>query len=549
MSASRRILSGLTVAAVLAAVFAAAAFVAAVQPTIARASTTQQSMMEDDGALRTNLDGTIATMHQLGVSIVKVGVYWSMVAPAPNSFKVPRNFNAADPAAYPQQNWAFYDDVVERAKQFGMKVAFMLTGPAPLWATGSAMPKTSNCPCGQWKPSPAAFMSFVRAVGERYDGSYTPKGSKTPLPRVSFWTIWNEPNYGPRLAPQAIDHDTIEVGAVAYRSLLNAAWRGLKMTGHTLPRDTILIGETAPRGLDHPIGNFSGVKPLRFLRALYCVGTNYRPLTGAAAAARSCPKTAAASRAFRAQNPALFNASGFADHPYAVGDPPDLPTYGCGAKACANVKTHESDPDYADFPEIPRLERTLDRLNAAYGSSTKFQIWNTEYGWWTRPPDVSKAAISPTLAAYYMNWAEYISYTQKRISSYDQYLLIDPGVVYATGLELASGRRLATFDAFELPLYLPVTSSSGGAKSLLIWGAVRPAPYALSDTGMSQQAMIQFQPGSHGAFKTLQIVTIANPLGYFEVHQPFTRSGAVRLAWQQAYGAPVYSRTVAITIK
>jgi hypothetical protein len=518
-------------------------------PAPASASSTQQSIMEDDGALRTNLDGTLATMRELGVSIVKVGVYWSTIAPKPNSFTTPSHFNASAPGAYPKANWAFYDAVVERARQFGLKVAFMLTGPAPLWATGPGMPKTSNCPCGQWKPSPSAFESFVHAVGERYGGTYRPPGSKSPLPKVSFWTIWNEPNFGPDLAPQAIDHDTIEVGAVSYRALLNAAWKGLHSTGHTPTTDTILIGETAPRGLNHPIGNFSGVKPLRFVRALYCVGTNYKPLRGADATARSCPTTAAGSHAFKAKNPALFNASGFADHPYEQGVAPDLPTYGCGTKVCENTKTHKSDPDYADFPEIPRLERTLDRVNAAYGSSTKFPIWNTEYGWWTHPPDANEAALPPATAAYYMNWAEYLSYRQARIRSYDQYLLRDPGSDYATGLELPSGQPLATFDAFELPLYMPVTSSNRGAATLLVWGAVRPAPYALSDTGLAQQAEIQFKPRSHGRFTTLRTVTVANPLGYFEVRQPFTQSGSVRLAWTPAYGAAVYSRTVAISIK
>jgi hypothetical protein len=81
---------------------------------------------------------------------------------------------------------------------------------------------------------------------------------------------------------------------------VNAAWSGLQVAGHR--HDTILIGETAPRGLEHPIGDFGGVKPLRFLRALYCVGSDYRPLRGAAARARGCPTTTAGSRAFATQN-------------------------------------------------------------------------------------------------------------------------------------------------------------------------------------------------------------------------------------------------------
>ena len=56
--------------------------------------------------------------------------------------------------------------------------------------------------------------------------------------------------------------------------------------------------------------------------------------------------------------------------------------------------------------------RTLDRLNRAYGSRTQFPIWNTEYGYWTNPPEAA-ARISPATAAYYINWAEYLSWKQQ----------------------------------------------------------------------------------------------------------------------------------------
>ncbi len=523
---------------------------------LAAASTTQESVVEDDVSLHANTNQTLAALVALGATRVKVAVDWNSIAPDPYSFHEPKAFNASSPAAYPAANWAYYDDIVAQAKTDGLKVGLMLTGPGPLWATGPGMPNTSNCPCGQWKPSDSAFEAFVRAIGERYDGSYKPKGASAPLPRVSWWSIWNEPNYGPDLAPQAIDDDTIEVGAVEYRGLLDAAWTGLAASGHKPATDTILIGETAPRGLDHPIGNFSGTKPLRFLRVLYCVGPSLQPLSGSAASERGCPTTAAGSRAFRAQNPALFQASGYADHPYEQGTPPDLPTYACNVtKFCSNPVTLQSDPDYADFPEIPRLEHTLDTMNAVYGSHTRFPIWSTEYGWWSNPPNTSLGSLPQQTVAYYMNWAEYLSYTQPRIASYDQYQLKDSrSGDFASGLELYSGKHTAMYSAFELPLYMPTTLALKPS-SLIVWGDVRPAPYALSAgqyslLGPFEQAQIQFQAGSRGSFKTVQTVTITNSRGYFKVRQAFTRSGSVRLAWTPA-GArtPVYSRTVAVTIQ
>ncbi len=248
------------------------------------------------------------------------------------------------------------------------------------------------------------------------------------------------------------------------------------------------------------------------------------------------------------QNPALFEASGYAVHPYEQGVAPNIPTYGCGKLVCWNAKTRKSDPDYTDFPEIPRLEQALDRFNTIYGSHTRFPIWNTEYGYLTYPPDTDRGSLPQATVAYYMNWAEYLSYVQPRIRSYDQYLLVDPPVPhYATGLELYTGGQLATYHAFELPLYMPVTAARAGAP-LTVWGGARPAPYALSDTGLDQQVQIQFRSGSRGPFNTLQTVSITNPRGYLEVKQAFDSSGSVRLEWTAPSGTPAYSRTVSVSI-
>ena len=86
--------------------------------------------------------------------------------------------------------------------------------------------------------------------------------------------------------------------------------------------------------------------PLRFIRALYCVGADLRPLRGSAATQRGCPATPAGSRAFAAEHPALFHASGFADHPYPQGRLE--PTF-----------VIPNEPDYADLATIGNLERPI----------------------------------------------------------------------------------------------------------------------------------------------------------------------------------------------
>ncbi len=78
---------------------------------------------------------------------------------------------------------------------------------------------------------------------------------------------------------------------------------------------------------------------------------------------------------FKTAHPALFRASGFADHPYPVNLPP--------------TESSSNDPDFTEFSELPRLASTLDRLVRIYGSPTRFPIYNNEYGYITNPPNHS----------------------------------------------------------------------------------------------------------------------------------------------------------------
>ena len=477
--------------------------------TAATASSTQESIIQDDALMKADPAGTLATFRSLGVTRVRLSVTWNSLAPSPNSRKAPKHFKGGNPSSY--RGWAIYDTIARQAKAEGIALDFMLTGPAPRWATGPGMPSGSHL---QWKPSAAQFGAFAKAVGTRYSGHY--RG----LPRISFYSIWNEPNYGFDLAPQTTGHDSIEVGAAIYRGLVSHAWAGLVQSGHKPGRDTILIGEVAPRGLDHGIGNFQGVKPLRFLRALYCVDSRYRQLRGSAARARGCPTTSGGSRAFRRQNPGLFSASGFADHPYTLQGHPAAP----------NVPTNlrgpgRSDPDFSDLPEVGRLEGVLDHLNRIYGSRSHFNVWSTEYAYRTRPPD--PVGVSLSNQALYLNWGEYISYKQRRISSFNQYLLVDPPTgSFASGLEFNNRTPKPSFEAFRMPLYMPTTSTRKGRK-IEVWGGARPAHFAAG----RQSVAIQFRSGSKGAFKTLKTVAINNKRGYIDTRMSFPSSGQVRLAW------------------
>jgi hypothetical protein len=483
---------------------------------------------------------------------VRVNLTWSTVAPAATSTRRPSHFNASDPAGYAASAWAPYDAIVRAGATYHVGIDFTLTGPAPLWATGGGVPRgTSGNFRGGWQPSAREFGFFVRAVGTRYSGSYKPHGSSSALPHVDFWSIWNEPNYGYDLAPQGTgSRQSTPNSPRLYRGLVDAAWSALQATGHRTRTDRILFGEVAPRGAN-AWGVFSGMKPLIFLRSLYCVDSGYHPLRGSAAAAQGCPTTAGGSRNFRRQHPALFSASGFADHPYEQASAPNRATYLCGNRLCVG----RSDPDFTDLPEVPRLERALDRLNRVYGSHTHFSVWSTEYGFRTKPPDPN-LGVSQDTAAAYMNWAEYLSYRQPRLYSYSQYALMDspPPAYFDTGLENPGGSHKPGYDAYRMPLYLPTTSTRAG-RTVEIWGGARAAGYARFDTGQNQSVQIQFQRGSAGAWQTIDTVPITNSKGYIDVHLALPATGAVRLAWSypanDAFlgGGTVYSRTVSVTVK
>ncbi|MDQ6748638.1 MAG: hypothetical protein M3010_11120, partial [Candidatus Dormibacteraeota bacterium] len=328
-------------------------------------------------------------LHRLGVDSVHLYMHWSDVAPNPTSRRRP-SFAAADPAGYPASSWTNYDAIVRGTAARGMTLYVDLVPPVPRWASGPGAPHPASQT--EWRPSASEFAQFVRAVGTRYSGHYVPAGDSRSLPPVRFWSIWNEPNLGSQLAPEVLPTTKVEVAAGLYRGLVNAAWKGLHATGHG--QDAILIGEVAPAGvtLGNGPGLFQDMAPLRFLRVLYCVDSAYHPLTGAAASARGCPTSAAASMGFVAANPGLFHASGFADHPYPQGLPPNQPT--------------PNEPDYAELADIGGLAHTLDTLQRVYGSHTRFPIYSTEYGYQTHPPDTEPGTVTQAAAAVYLNWSE-----------------------------------------------------------------------------------------------------------------------------------------------
>jgi hypothetical protein len=536
----------------------------------AAADTTQASILQDDTLMLNDPTTAVTQARLIGVDTIRLMMRWQLLAPRANSFRRP-GFTATSPSGYSAQAWAPYDNAIRAASAAGIKIDLDLLGGAPLWATGSGMPHGSGYPFHQWEPSASAYGQFVRAVATRYSGTYDPQtrrsepGNPSDLPRISFWSVWNEPDYGPSLAPQALPgHRGVPDSPRMYRQLADAAWSALNATGHG--RDQILIGELAPRSAGPTFGVFNGMLPLVFLRGLYCVGANYRPLRGPSATELGCPGTAAGSVRFRTGNPALFQAGGFSDHPYMEWFPPNK---------------EERNPKITDFSQIVgqftslatigQLEVGLNRVLGAYGSHRKMPVWSTEFGYMTDPPKRiwkgnSSPYVSPATAAYYDNWAEYLSWKDGRVMSFDQYLLQDPLPAlksnnyggYASGLIAYGGNPKPGYGAFRLPLYMPSQTASKPSQALEVWGAAKPAHFVeMDDPTTPESVKVLYSPqGSTTGPSVIATVAITSAEGYFDIHIRFPASGTVQLAWTYpegelftAPGQTVYSRAVHITVK
>jgi hypothetical protein len=455
----------------------------------AAASRSQESIFMDDPkvvyAAPENLEGTLAEMKALGADRIRVSVFWHLLAPAPDSETRPFGpGGGADPRNYSSEKWDRYDRIVTTAQSLGLELLFNITAPAPLWATPT--PPRSDIE-RTYRPDPAELKDFVKAVGTRYSGSWmdeaprqdsasvfddceatpnfpvpppicpsddtdpTPNNPNPPntgpvLPKVDTWSAWNEPNMPGWLTPQSHEDDNgLPASPHVYRELADATYDGLIESGHGA--DTILIGETAPRGASEKAVTQS-LPPLLFIRELYCLDEDFRPFSGDAAARRDCPDGGVG---FRAAHPALFDATAFAHHPYAFEAPPSA---------------SDTQKDNVVLKDVGRLTRTLDLALGRHGSSKRFKVWLTEYGYQTDPPD-PYVGWSWKKQARFLQEAEWLAYRRNRVTSTAQFLLVDDAPrrdyppsnprhwgTFQTGLKTADGERKRAYASYQRGIHV-----------------------------------------------------------------------------------------------
>ena len=400
---------------------------------------------------------TLDEIKALGVDRVRVLMYWSSIAPAADSAAKPA-FDASDPAAYPQDNWARYDALMRDARARGIEVYVTLTGSAPRWATKA---KRDNLT----RPSAREFEAFATAAGRRYGE------------QVAIWSIWNEPNQPQFLLPQFSRGKAVSPGI--YRALYQGAQRGLRASGNG--GDTILLGETSPRG------NRRVVAPLAFLRGTLCLSRSYKK-------SRRCGR---------------LDTDGYAHHPYTTSSGP---------------RFRPPNPDDVTIGVLSRLTRALDRAGRARAVPRGLGVYLTEFGIQSRPDPI---AVSLAQQAEYLAISERLAYLNKRVRTFSQYLMADDDPDagggrfggFESGLRLADGRAKPAYDAFRTPLAV-----TDYGRSDVVWGLIRPV------RGQPTSAVVQVRDRGAKAFRDLRTVK-TNARGTFGFRTRSRSGRRYRIRW------------------
>jgi Cellulase (glycosyl hydrolase family 5) len=514
----------------------AAALMLAVLPAVASASNSQESMFQDDPLLvgdttDAKMKATLDELKQIGVDRVRVSLFWSVVAPENTKVDKP-NFDSSDPNDYPAGSWDRYDRLLVAAHERGIAVNLNVTSPAPRWGSDGASPRPEIQ--DTFQPDPVEFGRFVAAAAKRYSGDVV------GLPRVDYWSIFNEPNQAGWLTPQwkpdpRAPKKFIEASPELYRDLLRTSYQALQDTGHGA--DTILIGDTAPKGLKNRKGFAISIDALKFVRSLYCVDKHRQRYKGSSASVRGCPATAAQ---FVADNPALFKATGFAHHPYELYLAPNRKAAGKDWVTIANLST---------------LTNELKALYQRYGQKSQTKrgtpLYLTEYGYQT-PPDPLGIPLSKQ--ATYLDQAEQIAYRNPLVRSMSQFLLVDqpptPGIqnprlayrTFQSGLKKVSGKKKPAYRAYVTPLFLSKTRVRRGQSSA-VFGLLRSA-----DPTTSVKVQIQFRGKHSKKWKTRKTVSTKAPRHYLRTKLVIRSAGSVRLRWKNG-DQQVTSRSVKVSIR
>ena len=393
------------------------------------------TVVQDDAELLYRSDARMAAvlddLRSAGVDWVRVTAGWSVIAPAPEAAQRPAGFDATDPDAYPPGAWDRLDRLARMADERGLALNIDVAFWAPRWAVSRAGEPDRQ----RVAPDPRHFADFAEAVARRY-------------PDAAAFTVWNEPNHNVFLLPQWEEGrggDLEPVSPHVYRAMLHAAVPRLR---EAAPDATVLIGATSSLGTSDPEETDDRMAPMVFLRALACVDDALQPVRdGRCADFRPLP------------------GDGWSHHPYG-----------------GRLAPWEPSPQAGDIrmADLDRLTRTLDRLHEVGRIERRLDLYLTEFGYQTNPPDPTWD-VTPAEAARWLSEAERMARANPRVRSTTHFLVRDlperEGDTlrerwrdYQTGLFFIDGRPKPTRAAFAAPLVAHETQPGRVA----LWGLVRP---------------------------------------------------------------------------
>jgi hypothetical protein len=342
-----------------------------------------------------------ATLKALHVQALRVNLYWGGTQWAVAAKKPADATDPGDPA----YNWAIYDRLVKYAADNNVKVVFSILF-TPGWANGNharSVPPTDA----------KNLQDFAYAAAERYSGLWIPPTwqqnaslgiGNTPLPKVTMWTAWNEPNNPIWLTPQykKVGGKWRIESAYQYAKICNAVYAGVHSPYlGPLAGEQVACGVTGPKGNDAPTGTRPSVDPLSFLSAAKKYGMK------------------------------TFDV--YAHHPYADK----------GAEA-PNYIPKGAEARRVQLGNLGVLTTLLTKL---YGPK---HLWITEYGYQTNPPDHTIFGISWAKQALYMKQAFAIARANPRIDMMLWFLIKDEPNIggWQSGLETVSGKKKPAWNTF-----------------------------------------------------------------------------------------------------
>lgn len=404
----------------------------------------------DDPALAapTKAIQALSRTHSVGATYVRIGVSWTAIAPAGTTR--PAGFSARNPGD-PNYKWTTLDAEVRSVVASGKTPYLLITG-APKWAQVGTAPGGADAGSAAWKPNYVDFGDFAHAAAVRYSGGFVdPISGGMPLPRVSYWQAWNEPNLPLFLAPTSPE---------IYRLLLNTFYDEVK----SVQPDSLIIAA----GLAPVKSSSTAAYPKDFAEALLCV----TPRNGTFVRDNGCAA------------PAKFDI--FSVHPYSLRAKPNQ-----RASVDGNMFV-------ADVVDINQMLVRAQKVGSI--SPGPKQLWSTEFAWFTNPPNKT-VGDPPALAGVRASIALYLLW-HAGVSQVTWDLLSDKsgGIVTGGGLYDMSDRPKPTRTAVRFPFYIQQKGRKGYTWGKAPSGNTYRVLLMRKTKGNRYKTVLRIKPDANGMF-------------------------------------------------